>query len=145
MTSKLGITSLGASQLAYSGTPLSSEITFIVPVFYNGRGDLGRTDTYTQTDLLASHSFRVGGNKRMVLEAYVLNLFNQDAVTNNIVRYNRNGSLNDTEGLYNGTLGNLENYINPINGAAPAQSASYGMPNAYQTGRTMTLGARFQF
>jgi len=145
LSSKLGITSLGVSQLAYSGTPLSSEITFIVPVFYKGRGDLGRTDTYTQTDLMASHSFRVGGNKRMILEAYVLNLFNQDAVTNNVVRYNRNGSLNDTEGLYSGTLGNLENYINPINGAAPARSASYGMPNAYQPGRTMTLGARFQF
>ena len=116
-----------------------------MPVFYNGRGDMGRTPALTQTDMFLSHGFRMGSTRRLVLEAYFLNLFNQDAVTNNTVRYNRNGSLNDTEGLYSGTLGNLENYINPINGAAPAQSASYGMPNAYQTGRTMTLGARFQF
>src|SRR4029450_8985372 len=40
----LGSSSIGLSQVAYSGTPLSSEVTFIVPVLYNGRGDLGRTD-----------------------------------------------------------------------------------------------------
>ena len=80
--SKLGTTMLGLSQQALSGTPISSEVTFIVPIFYNGRGDLGRTNAYTQTDLLASHAFGFGGGKRMVLEAYVFNLFNQEAITN---------------------------------------------------------------
>ena len=72
---------LGLSQQAFSGTPISSEGTFIVQILDNGRGDLGRTDTFTQTDLLASHAFGFGG-KRMVLEAYVFNVFNQEAVTN---------------------------------------------------------------
>ena len=47
------------AQAAFSGTPLSSEVTFIVPAFYNGRGDLGRTPFFTQTDFLVAHSYQV--------------------------------------------------------------------------------------
>ena len=89
----LGDTSFGVSQVAYSGTPLSSEVTFIVPIFYDGRGDLGRTEAFTQTDLLLKHGFRIGGARRMILEAYVFNLLDQEAVTNVTTRYNRNGSI----------------------------------------------------
>src|SRR5205085_11341705 len=47
---KGGTTNFSVSQIAYSGTPLSSELTVVVPVFFDGRGDLGRTPVYTQTD-----------------------------------------------------------------------------------------------
>jgi Carboxypeptidase regulatory-like domain/TonB-dependent Receptor Plug Domain/TonB dependent receptor len=145
LDSKLGSTSFGVSQLAYSGTPLSSEITYIVPVFYNGRGDLGRTEAFTQTDLRIAHGFRVGGNRRLLLEAFFQNLFDQSAVTNHTVRYNRNGSLNDTEALYNGTIGDVTRFVNPANGASPAFNPIYNLPSQFQDGRRITLGARFQF
>jgi outer membrane receptor protein involved in Fe transport len=142
--SPLGSTSLGLAQVAYSGTPLTSEATFIVPVFYAGRGDLGRTPTYTQTDVLLSHGFQVGGGRRLVLEAYMFNLFNQDTVTNVTTRLNRNGNL-DPNALYDGTIGNVPSLINPATGSAPAMNAIYNMPLAYQAGRTATIGVRFQF
>jgi hypothetical protein len=142
--SRLGSTGIGVSQVAYSGTPISSEVTFIVPVFYNGRGDMGRTPALTQTDMFLSHGFRVGGTRRLVLEAYLLNLFNQDAVTNITGRLNRNGNL-DPQRLYDGSIGNVESLINPVTGTSPARNAIYGMPLAYQDGRRVTIGARFQF
>ena len=44
----------------------------------NGRGDMGRTDVLTRTDLLVSHELKLGGgNKRLRLELNVLNVFNQ--------------------------------------------------------------------
>lgn len=145
LNSKLGTTSIGLSQLAYSGTPLSSEITFIVPVFYNGRGDLGRTPFYTQTDIMLSHGFRIGGGKRLVAEAYVFNLFDQDTATNYTTRYNRTGSLNNTEGLYAGTLGDLTQYIQPVTGTTIPYNVIYNTPLTLQEGRRLTLGLRFQF
>jgi hypothetical protein len=144
---KLGSSSVGVSQLAYSGTPLSSEVTFIVPVLYNGRGDLGRTDTFTQTDLMLRHGFHVRGSSRLSLEAFVFNLFDQKAVTNVTTRYNRSGSIPGSyvQSLYDGTIGDVTRLVNPVNGAVPSYNAIYNMPLAYQSGRTMTLGLRFLF
>jgi hypothetical protein len=145
LESRLGTTMLGLSQAAYSGTPLSSEITFIVPVFYNGRGDMGRTDTFTQTDLLASHAIRFGGNKRAVFEFYVFNLFNQSSVTNRTQRYNRNGNLFLFEELYNGTIGDPTRLINGLTGASPALNPIYNQPLTYQDARRINIGLRLQF
>jgi hypothetical protein len=142
--SRLGATGIGVSQVAYSGTPISSEVTFIVPVFYKGRGDMGRTPALTQTDMFLSHGFRMGSTRRLVLEAYFLNLFNQDAVTNITGRFNRNGNL-DPQRLYDGSIGDVEALINPVTGSSPSRNAIYGMPLAYQDGRRVTIGARFQF
>ena len=146
--SKLGTTMLGLSQQALSGTPISSEVSFIVPIFYNGRGDLGRTDTYTQTDLLASHAFGLGGGKRMVLEAYVFNLFNQEAITNITPRYNRNGSIPQalTADLYAGTLGDATQYVAGLSPtASPSFNPIYNQPLGFQEARMIRLGVRFQF
>jgi hypothetical protein len=145
LDSKLGATSIGLQQLAYSGTPLSSEVAYIVPVFYNGRGDLGRTDALTQTDLLLAHGFRVGSARRFVVEAQILNLFNQDAVVNRTQRYNRSGNLNDFDALYNGTVPPIETLIGPATATTLAFNPIYNMPLAYQPGRVVTLAARFQF
>lgn len=156
-----GTSTFGLSQIAYSGTPLSSEVTYIVPVFYNGRGDLGRTDTLTQTDLFLSHVIPLGGRMSLQLEASVINLFDQDAIINRVTRINRNGSLSDVEALYNGTVdvvGSINpNGINPATGRvypSPNLNPIYGLPGAspstggasgYQTGRTVLMGARLRF
>jgi hypothetical protein len=144
---KLGSSSIGLSQVAYSGTPLSSEVTFIVPVFYNGRGDLGRTDAFTQTDLVVKHGFRIGGARRLMLEAFVFNLFDQDSVTNVTTRLNRNGSIPTSfvPALYDGTIGDLTRLVSGPGGPSPSINPIYKMPLTYQSGRTITIGARFQF
>ena len=72
-------TGLGVFFYAASGQPLSSQVTVVgVPVFYKGRGDLGRLPTFSQTDFLVQHGFRLPGHTRVELEANILNLFDQD-------------------------------------------------------------------
>jgi hypothetical protein len=76
-------TGLGVFFYAASGQPLSSQATMGgVPVFYKGRGNLGRTPTFSQTDINVQHSFRLTGRTRMELEMNVNNLFDQDRFTN---------------------------------------------------------------
>ena len=72
-------TQVGVFFYGGSGTPVTSVVNTInqIPVFVNGRGDQGRTDMLTQTDLLVAHDFRLEGSRRIRLELNVINLFNQ--------------------------------------------------------------------
>jgi len=68
-----------------SGTPLSTQVSaFSALTFLNTRGDLGRTDTFTQTDLGVTHKYKFGSDSRFTLaiDVDVLNLFNEEGVTN---------------------------------------------------------------
>ena len=46
-----------------------------------GRLSDGRTPTFSQTDFYAQHDFRLGGDRRIQVSLNVLNLFDQDSVT----------------------------------------------------------------
>jgi citrate lyase gamma subunit len=72
-------TNVGLNFYGGSGTPISQivQTTSGVPVFVEGRGNLGRTDALTQTDLLVSHEFGLAGTKKIRLEFNGLNIFNQ--------------------------------------------------------------------
>jgi outer membrane receptor protein involved in Fe transport len=75
-------TSLGLNFVAMSGLIQSSTVSYQgVPIYFNGRGDLGRTPVFSQTDLLIAHDFRIGGSKTIGLQANVMNLFDQETVT----------------------------------------------------------------
>ena len=72
-------TTLGVNLLAMSGLLQSSTVTYQgVPIYFNGRGDLGRMPAYSQTDLLINHDFRLGGNRLISLQMNVSNLFDQE-------------------------------------------------------------------
>ena len=59
-------TNLGAFFQVGSGQPLSQQVTVVgVPVYYLGRGNLGRTPTYSQLDLQVQHGFRLPGHTRV--------------------------------------------------------------------------------
>ena len=64
-----------------SGTPVSTRFTFsgIGGQFRNGRGDLGRTESYSQTDLGLRHRYRFGSEKRFTISGTLdhLNLFDE--------------------------------------------------------------------
>ena len=70
---------------AQSGTPVTTNVTVFGynNIILNGRGDLGRTDFFTQTDFAIRHRYKFGRDNRFTLvgEVDVLNLFNQDAET----------------------------------------------------------------
>ena len=68
--------------LATSGLLQSSTVSYQgVPIYFNGRGDLGRTPIFNQTDLLIDHDFRIGGNRSISLQMNVTNLFDQETAT----------------------------------------------------------------
>jgi len=139
LNTKAGGTTFSLSQQAFSGTPLSSEVTFIVPVFYNGRGDLGRTPFFTQTDVLVAHSFNVTERVALKFDANVINLLNQATVVGRTTRINRNGDLGAfVANPYGGY--DAESFINPANGATPARNPIYNLPSAYQGIRDVRLG-----
>jgi hypothetical protein len=140
LNTKAGGTTFSLSQLAFSGTPLSSEVTFIVPAFYAGRGNLGRTPFFTQTDVLVAHSYQVTERVAVKFDANVLNLLNQATVIGRAVRLNRNGNLGAlVENPYGGY--DAEALVNPVTSTVtPARSPIYNLPTAYQGGREIRLG-----
>jgi hypothetical protein len=142
---RVGTTSLALSQIAYSGTPLSSEVLVIVPVFFNGRGDLGRTPALTQTDLLLAHTYNISERVRFKFDANVINLFNQASVISVTTRLNRNGSLTFSpfEKFYQGF--DAVALVNPVNGSSPALNPIYNLPSGYQSGREIRLGFHVTF
>jgi Carboxypeptidase regulatory-like domain/TonB dependent receptor len=87
-------TNVGLNFYGGSGQPISQivQTTSNVPVFVEGRGNLGRTDALSQTDLLVSHEFRMGSAKRLRLEFNGLNIFNQRQVRHVFDTVNRIGA-----------------------------------------------------
>ena len=82
---KTNSTEVKAFFIGQSGTPISTRVSFYgANTFLNGRGDLGRTETFTQTDLAVSHKYRFGRDSKYTIafDVDVLNLINQDNVTN---------------------------------------------------------------
>lgn len=154
---KAGGTTFSLSQLAFSGTPLSSEVTFIVPAFYNGRGDLGRTPFFTQTDFLLAHSFNVTERVALKFDANVINLLNQATVVGVTTRLNRNGDLDALvpNGPYGGydaaaliPITRTATNIDPSTGklyVQPFYNPIYQLPNAYQGNREIRLGFHVTF
>lgn len=128
-------TEIGASQFIYQGTPLSTNVNVeifsdngtatedddldnYVPIFPNGRGDLGRTPTFTQTDGLFSQRFHLTEGVSLRFQFNVLNLFNQDAVIDKSTAYIRTSSA--TAGVaqeYNQPT-DTAFYVGPTFGAA---------------------------
>jgi Carboxypeptidase regulatory-like domain/TonB-dependent Receptor Plug Domain len=63
-----------------SGTPLTSQYTFYnATAILFGRGDLGRTEKFSETDFLVSHNYKFGKDNRFTLQPFlnILNLFDE--------------------------------------------------------------------
>jgi len=70
---------------AESGTPLTSFVDlFGIAVPATVRGDMGRTETYTQTDLSITHRYKFGRDNKfgLAIDLNILNLFNESNVLN---------------------------------------------------------------
>ncbi len=89
-TFKFG-TEVGGFFYGGSGTPLSTYVVDLnqIPIFVNGRGDMGRTPFLTQTDLLIAHEVKMGEAKRLRFEFNTINLFNQKTARHTFNYLNR--------------------------------------------------------
>ena len=175
--SKVNTTDFKLFQIAESGTPISTRVnSYSAGSFVFGRGDLGRTDFFTQTDVALTHKYRFGRDNRYTLafDVDVLNLFNQNAVTNRFqtlfsgdlaaesIQQFFPGVTTETafiQRIFNGgiasTIQELNNRGNAglstcgANGtsscAAFKTDARYNQPNQFQYPRELRFGFRFIF
>jgi outer membrane receptor protein involved in Fe transport len=125
-----------------TGLPQSSTVTVQgVPVFYLGRGDLGRTPVYSQTDLNVLQEVRFLGRTRFTLELNVINLFDQDTVTSIFGTRYRDAMPVTPEQFFAGFD------AASIAAATPTirSDARYGQANGFQADRRLRLAAKFRF
>ena len=135
-------TSIGVYQILQSGTPLQTQMNHLSGIFFFpfGRGDLGRTPVYSQTDLLAQHTLRTFGNYRVNVNANITNLFDQDIVTGVFTQpYRDNINLSFTD-FFKG--------FDPAAYAAANKlrnDARFRLSNAYEGRRAIRLNAKILF
>jgi Carboxypeptidase regulatory-like domain/TonB-dependent Receptor Plug Domain len=81
--SKTNSTEISLFQTVQSGTPQTTFIQFgQATTIFTKRGDLGRSPTFSQTDMGLTHRYKFGRDNRFTIvgDLNILNLFDQDAV-----------------------------------------------------------------
>ncbi|MGI9108198.1 MAG: TonB-dependent receptor [Pyrinomonadaceae bacterium] len=147
---------------AQSGTPLTTIFTFFsASAILNGRGDLGRTEKFTQTDFGLRHKYRFGSTERltMVFDLDILNAFNE---SNELGRATNFSTVNFNEtSLTRGGLTGIANEPQAIqrvfNGGirdavmragrdrADRPNSTFNLTNNFQGARTVRFGFRLLF
>jgi outer membrane receptor protein involved in Fe transport len=150
-------TEFSAFQTFQSGTPQSTLISFIVPMFLNERGDMGRTPMLSQTDFSVAHKYRFGRDNRFGVEVNlnIINLFDQKTVTSysNTISQYAYGDFYPEFGCADGDYPCLLNKFNrgDLRSALgqflteDGQSPLYGLDNGFQGARNVRFGFRFIF
>ena len=156
-----------------SGTPLTSTVTItgVDFIVLNHRGDMGRTELFTETDFAVRHRVRFGNDNRytLVVEADILNLFNEANELdkdNDIYLFDfpaddpslgliTQAQSDACDAATNRSPCLLAAYANFQNNGAPiiatqANSAAfhnplYNLANTFQGPRSVRLGVRFVF
>ncbi len=135
-------TFVGINQRVASGVPITTEYTVSpnLPFHPYGRGDLGRTPTFYQTDVQFSHEFRFGDRYAVELSLNVRNLFDQDVMTN----YWEDFLLEDipmtNEEFFAGFDPEALIAANNV-----ARDPRAGLPDDYQNRRETRFGVKFLF
>jgi outer membrane receptor protein involved in Fe transport len=131
--------SVGLNQYLGTGTPVQEIAT--VPInsyFYpKGRGNLGETDTITQTDLTLWQTFNFG-RFDLSLGLTVLNLFDEEAVTRVYSqRTFQDLEITDEEFFAGFDYDTLVQEVDP--------DPAFNMPDTYQQLRRLRLTVKFEF
>lgn len=162
-------TDLGFFYTAMQGIPQTTFINFgntSIPL--SKRGDLGRTPAFTQTNLALTHRYKLTERVRLSFNINLLNVFNQNTVTSlTTVRYRTTNTFTakDIDPGYNPETQNQTNVMNKIlngqvgttlnqleagglpslKGRVNPLSSLYGRDSAYQAGRSVRFGFKFEF
>ncbi|MDQ5847072.1 MAG: hypothetical protein M3539_17435, partial [Acidobacteriota bacterium] len=152
-------TSFSFYTTAQTGTPISSRVDLIdvATVVLNERGDLGRTEMFTQTDFAVTHKYKFGNDGRYAV-AFDVNFINLFDERNELARYDLiSGAVFDdfSFGIAGGRgaairaifQGNgLRDEIQTLLGTPGfEQDARYNQPNLFQSPRAIRFGFRFMF
>ena len=152
-------TEISGFTTAQSGTPLTTRYTVfgVAGQILNGRGDLGRTEAYTNTDLGLRHRYRFGRDNRFAIVGTldILNLFDEEnilgvsetfsntALTADNLGFPAGLSSLQQEALYQRQAFNTAatSFINSNNLVAP----TFNLPTLFQGPRSVRFGFRMQF
>jgi hypothetical protein len=132
----------GAYVYAGSGTPISTYVntTNQAEVFVNGRGDMGRTPAFTQTNVLVSQRVTFSGRRALQVDLNVINLFNQKTTTHLFNWLNRGAGSPRASSAIDLSRTNLANGYdyNALIRATPdgvnAFDPRYGRPDLFNDG-----------
>lgn len=146
-------TQFGAFFYGGSGTPISTYVvtTNQIPVFVNGRGDMGRTPFLTRTDMLVAHELKMGGSRAVRLELNILNLFNQKTATHIFNYLNKGAGLPRGDAAIDLSKVNLASgydyraLINATPAGPEAYDPRYGMEDLWQAGTQGQVSVKFLF
>lgn len=137
-----------------SGTPMSTVVNQVqrIPLFVNGRGDLGRTPVLSQTDLLVGHEVKMGETKRIRFEFNAQNVFNQKTTRHIFNQLNRgagSGYRAAAINLSNTNLFNGYDYRAMLNatqaGGTSVYDPRYLMPDLFNPGFQGRIMVKFIF
>ncbi|MGD9628964.1 MAG: carboxypeptidase regulatory-like domain-containing protein [Pyrinomonadaceae bacterium] len=147
-----------------SGTPVTTRARYgvVSGMIVSGRGDLGRTDTFSQTDASISHRYSFGRDNRFGLIGYVnvLNLLNQATELSRRETISRSefppgligcptADPNDTpvrcltRAVFNGQITSAT-FLQYANTAGNTDNR-YNLPQLFQAPRSVRFGFRFVF
>jgi len=146
-------TQIGAFFYGASGTPISTYVntTNTIPVFVNGRGDMGRTPALTRTDLLLTHELGLASSKRLRFELNVINIFNQKTATHIFNSLNKGAGLARASSAIDLSKTDLaKGYdYNALILASPdgksAYDVRYGLEDLFQDGTRGQFTVKFLF
>jgi len=148
-----GTTDVGVFYILSSGTPLSTRVntTQSVPVFVNGRGDMGRTPTLTTTDVQVAHTLSLKETQSVRIEFSVLNIFNQKTSRHRFDNLNRGAGIpvgSSAIDLSKVDLRNGYDYSALIRATPDGTDAfdpRYGLDDLFNDGLSARLGVKWSF
>ncbi len=160
-------TSVSAISTFRSGTPLTTVYSLysVTNSILFGRGDLSRTELFTETDLRIGHRYLFGRDKRLTLEPFVvvLNLFDE---RNELGRQTQISSTNFTSTTLtqggcttctsqaaviqtihsNGGISRfVQNYLSSRGTSSAGLRNDYNLANSFQSPRSVRFGVRLLF
>jgi len=146
-------TSIGLEGFLEAGSPLQSQLSWRgFPVFFNGRGDLGRTPTYSQTDLAVQHDVKLLKGHKVNVHVNVINLFDQKNVinVNNTPwrdSFNVPGLSSDASNAYFFTGFDPAALAAEIraSGGTVRPNPLFNLPSVYQSRREIRLAMKYSF
>jgi outer membrane receptor protein involved in Fe transport len=155
--SKSNSTSFNVFYQIGSGTPVTSRVRLggVTGMVLNGRGDLGRTEAFSQTDFGLTHKYRFGKENRFAVafDVNVLNAWNEanelsrrETLTRVDAPYATFGCTTDVcidRAFFNGqiTAAKVLAYAN----IAGNKDERYNLPQLFQAPRAVRFGFRFIF
>ncbi len=150
---KLGETNFGPNFVLMSGTPLTTEVPVngSTPVYVYGRGDMGRTPVFSQTDFYVYHEVLIPGHEsmRIKFDANISNLFNQSTVINKATsmqngNYSGQLSFNPPATFFKGFDAKTMIQQSYASGDL-TPNPLFGLTNGFQGPRYIRLGIKFIF